>query len=179
MIYGFAKQSGGHLKIYSEVGHGTTVRLYLPRTAAEERQQDDDPVAEVETAAHEAMILVVEDDREVRSVAANQLMALGYRVVEAEDGKAALELLRQDQPIDLLFTDVVMPGGMTGPDLARDARGVRPTLKVLFTSGYAEAALRKNTAGVGEHGSLLNKPYRKEDLARKVREVLHCEAPVS
>ena len=179
MIYGFAKQSGGHVKIYSEVGHGTTVRLYLPRADAEHKQQDDDPAAEVEGAAHEATILVVEDDAEVRRVAVNQLMALGYRVIEAEDGKAALELLRQDPPIDLLFTDVVMPGGMSGPDLAREARKVRAALKVLLTSGYAEAALLGNAAGIGELGSLLSKPYRKNDLARKVREVLRPKDPVS
>jgi two-component system cell cycle sensor histidine kinase/response regulator CckA len=171
MVYGFAKQSGGHIKIYSEVGRGTTVRLYLPRGAADQKSLTADPPENVGDVAAGATILVVEDDADVRSVAINQLMALGYRVMEAKDGKVALALLGQDQSVDLLFTDVVMPGGMSGPDLAREARTIRPALKILFTSGYAEAAVGRG-GQISEYGRLLAKPYLIGDLARKVREAL-------
>jgi PAS domain S-box-containing protein len=171
MVYGFAKQSGGHVKISSEVGHGTTVRLYLPQAGSDATSSSADPVEAVDDRPCGATVLVVEDDADVRNVAVSQLTALGYRVVEAADGKAALKLLGEGRSVDLLFTDVMMPGGMSGPDLAREARMHRPALKVLFTSGYAEAALG-NGARVGEIGGLISKPYRKEDLGRKVREAL-------
>jgi PAS domain S-box-containing protein len=171
MVYGFAKQSQGHVKIYSEVGHGTTVRLYLPRAKAEAIPLAEETAIESEGATNEATILVVEDNADVRSVAARQLTELGYRVIEAGDAASALEVLRRDQTIDLLFTDVVMPGGMTGADLAREAANLRPALKVLFTSGFAEASIH-NGARSAEIRSLLSKPYRKQDLAGRVREVL-------
>jgi CheY-like chemotaxis protein len=171
MVYGFAKQSQGHVKIYSEVGHGTTVRLYLPRAKAEAIPLAEETAIESEGATNEATILVVEDNADVRSVAARQLTELGYRVIEAGNAASALEVLRRDQTIDLLFTDVVMPGGMTGADLAREAANLRPALKVLFTSGFAEASIH-NGARSAEIRSLLSKPYRKQDLAGRVREVL-------
>lgn len=171
MVYGFAKQSGGHVTIYSEVGHGTTVRLYLPRGTLDMKSSTVRPLVKAEKGVPDATILVVEDDVDVRKVVVNQLVVLGYRVAEARDGKAALELLRQEKSIDLLFTDMVMPGGMTGRDLAREARTILPTLKVLFTSGYAEAALARG-GHAGEQGKLLSKPYPMADLARKVREAL-------
>jgi PAS domain S-box-containing protein len=170
MVYGFAKQSGGHVKIYSELGHGTTVRLYLPRADTGQQSADCRPAESVAAIAPDARILVVEDDPEVRRVAVSHLLALGYRVIEAENGSAALAHLAHDADIDLLFTDVVMPGGLSGPALAMEARRLRPGLKVLFTSGYAETALENNSAA-GIVSALLSKPYRKEDLVRKLGEV--------
>jgi two-component system, cell cycle sensor histidine kinase and response regulator CckA len=167
MVYGFAKQSGGHVKIYSEAGHGTTVRLYLPR-AGDGQRADPRPAKPREVLTGDSRILVVEDSAEVRRVAVNHLLAFGYSVVEASNAAEALERLVADQSIDLLFTDVIMPGGLSGPDLARKARRLRPNIKVLFTSGYAETAV----GGTVLTGSLLSKPYRKEELARKLREVL-------
>lgn len=173
MIYGFAKQSHGHVKIYSEPGHGTTVRLYLPRAGEAE-------VAAI--GAHETAparpttpttVLVVDDSAPVRRVAAQLIADLGYQVVEAGSGAEALEILRQDRPIDLLFTDVVMPGGMTGGDLAHHARQLRPDLKVLFTSGFTHASIGNSQRPVQIEGHpLITKPYRKEDLARRLAEAM-------
>src|SRR3546814_5067484 len=134
MIYGFAKRSGGHVRIYSEIGHGTTVRLHLPADRREAVAAVEEKSAEDDGAVGGASILVVEDNAEVRRVVARQLAELGYEVTEAEDGVTALAMLQREQPIDLLFTDVVMPGGMTGVDLAREARKLRPTLQVLLRS---------------------------------------------
>jgi CheY-like chemotaxis protein len=170
MIYGFAKQSAGHLKIYSELGHGTTVRLYLPRAKTRE-----DAVA-VAAAANESQrgtetILVVEDDPGVRQLAVAQLRGLGYQVIEAPDGPTAVALLEGDAKVALLFTDVVMPGGMTGQQLAQEACRLRPHLKVLFTSGYTpDSIIHQGKLEPGVH--LLPKPYRRDGLARKVREIL-------
>ena len=176
MVYGFAKQSHGHVKIYSEPGHGTAVRLYLPRSTdaavllpAAERAPDSD------MSLASATILVVEDNPDVRAVAVRQLTELGYRVVEAPSGGAALEILKEDgHHIDLLFTDVVMPGGMTGDILASEARSARPGLKVLFTSGFPQATAIHNGGQAMEivQGSMLSKPYRKFELAQRVRETL-------
>jgi signal transduction histidine kinase/ActR/RegA family two-component response regulator len=175
MVYGFVKQSGGHAKIYSELGHGTTVKLYLPRAetgrneTAAERASD-----EVPARGNEA-ILVVDDNADVRRTVVKMLHDLGYRIHEAERAGDALEVLRRGEPVDLLFTDIVMPGGMSGYELAREARALRPALKVVFTSGYAEAATRNGHAlEPGER--LLGKPYRKSELARKLREAL--DAPL-
>ncbi len=164
MVYGFAKQSGGHVRIKSTVGEGTTVRLYLPRAVA--------GAAVAETAAPDAAfagggktILVVEDNAEVRKVVVRKLKEIGYAVVEAEDAVAALDLLAGGARIDLLFSDVILPGKLTGFDLAQAASRARPQLRVLFTSGYAEDAPRDGI-------DLLTKPYLRDDLARKIREVL-------
>jgi CheY-like chemotaxis protein len=174
MVYGFAKQSGGHVKIYCEVGHGTTVRLYLPRAGADRQHSDVRPPERAEELVGDAKVLVVEDSAEVRRVAVNYLLAFGYRVIEAGSGPEALEQLAADATISLLFTDVIMPGGMSGPELAQRALELRPDLKVLFTSGYAETAIEGGPS-VGLVGNLLSKPYRKEDLARKLREVLEVK----
>jgi PAS domain S-box-containing protein len=171
MVYGFAKQSGGHVNIYSEVGHGTTVRLYLPRAAAGLDVEAAEDMPDLGGNAQDALILVVEDDPDVRSVAVLQLDSLGYRVLEAENGETALELLGQNPSIDLLFTDVVLRGGMSGIDLAQEARKIRPSLKVLFVSGYAEGAMADDSR-VGRADPTLSKPYRMRDLDRKVQEVL-------
>lgn len=167
MVYGFVKQSGGHLKIYSEFGHGTSVKIYLPKGAT----QSDAPAPAIETEAVPGgveSVLVVEDDPLVRSYVSEQLRDLGYRVTEAADGRIALEALRRGVGFDLLFTDVVMPGGMNGRQLADQARLLSPRVKVLFTSGYTENAIvHHGKLDAGVH--LLNKPYRKAELARAVR----------
>jgi PAS domain S-box-containing protein len=170
MVYGFVKQSGGHVKVYSEVGQGTTVRMYLPRVAAA-----DLPAAPPGQAAVGApgggVILLVEDDDLVRTYAARELRDLGYTVIAASNGPSALEIVREREDIDLLFTDVVMPGGMSGRQLAEAALSLRPRMRVLYTSGYTENAIVHHgrlDAGV----RLLSKPYRKAELARSVREAL-------
>ena len=170
MVYGFVKQSGGHVAIYSEPGHGTTVKLYLPRAlgprAAVERVPE-----EAEARGGAETVLVVEDDEPVRMLAGLELGAMGYRVLEAATGAEALVVLRTGEHIDLLFTDIVMPGGMTGRELADEAGRMRPGLRVLFTSGYTENAIVHHgrlDAGV----QLLPKPYRRADLARAVRHAL-------
>jgi signal transduction histidine kinase/CheY-like chemotaxis protein len=172
MVYGFAKQSRGHVKIYSEVGHGTTVRLYLPR-AAGSAEIEIESLEELRAPPESATILVVEDNDGVRRIAVNQLGRLGYRVIEAVNGDNAVPILQSDQTIDLLFTDVIMPGAMTGDVLAREARELRPGLKVLFASGFAEASIRGGATPRDIDGHrLLSKPYRMQDLARRIRETL-------
>jgi len=171
MVYGFAKQSGGHLKIYSEVGHGTTVRLYLPRTTAERREEKPPARIEQEGAAPSEVVLVVEDNDAVRATAVLMLKTLKYQVLEAADGQAALDILKRGDTVDLLFTDVVMPGELTGARLSAKARELRPGIKVLFTSGFTEAAIQGGRQ-LASDDQLLSKPYRRDELARKVREVL-------
>jgi PAS domain S-box-containing protein len=169
MIYGFAKQSGGHAKIYSEVGHGTTVRLYLPRLATEPKSETAAIIPPRKGGGE--TILVVEDNPDVRRLVLRQLHDLGYQVIEAANGPEALKILDGGAAIDLLFTDVVMPGGMTGRQLAEAAKARRPGLKTLFTSGYTEdSILRLGKLDLGVR--LLSKPYRKHELATRVREAL-------
>lgn len=169
MAYGFAKQSSGHIRIYSEVGSGTTVRLYLPRTHAEEILQAPLPPGPV-TGGTET-ILVVEDDLEVQAAAVNLLSGLGYRVLRASDAQSAWNILQSGASVDLLFTDVVMPGTLRSPELVKRAKALLPGLAVLYTSGYTQNAIvhgGRLDAGV----ELLSKPYRREDLARRVRQLL-------
>ena len=171
MVYGFAKQSRGHMKIYSEVGHGTTVRLYLPR-ALQETTPAAPPAAErTDPAKIDAVILIVEDNIDVRKIVCKLLQDFGCSVLEANSGAAALEILQSDRKIDLMFSDVVMPGGMSGTELVQTARRLRPGIKTLLTTGFAEASLR-NQAQFADAGEILSKPYRRQDLARKLREVL-------
>jgi PAS domain S-box-containing protein len=171
MVYGFVKQSGGHVKAYSEVGQGTTVKIYLPRVETDSRTADAQAAPPVALPTGSEAVLVVEDDVAVRAQAEQQLRALGYRVTSAADGPGALAALAREPGIALLFTDVIMPGGLNGPQLAAEAAKVRPGLKVLFTSGYAEdAILHHGRLEPGMH--LLNKPYRRQDLAAKIRQVL-------
>jgi CheY-like chemotaxis protein len=158
------------LKIYSEVGHGTTVKLYLPRAPAVPPGAPAPEVPQKHAPGTET-ILVVEDEDAVRKLVVRHLRSLGYRVIEAAEGATAAELLRGDEKIDLLFTDVVLPGGMTGRQLAEEARALRPDLQVLFTSGYTQNSIaHQGKLDFGVH--LLSKPYRREDLRRKIREVL-------
>jgi CheY-like chemotaxis protein len=171
-VYGFVKQSGGHVKIYSEVGEGTTVKIYLPRLIA-----DADALSE-ETAEivapdgdSDETILVVEDDDDVRTYSVDILRELGYRVLDAHDGASALRLLERQARVDLLFTDVVLPGGMTGAQMAEQARRLRPTLKVLFTTGYARNAII-HQGRLDKGVRLITKPFSSTDLGAKVRDVL-------
>ncbi len=169
MVYGFARQSGGHVKIYSEVGLGTTVKMYLPRSI--ESEDAVEPVELREPTGGSETILVAEDDEGVRETVVELLTELGYRVLKAPDAASALAIVSSGIPIDLLFTDVVMPGPLRSPDLARKAREAIPNLAVLFTSGYTENAIvhgGRLDAGV----ELLGKPYTRAALAAKVRHVL-------
>ena len=137
MVYGFVKQSGGHIKIHSEVGQGTTVRLYLPRS-----MQAEDSLANADrmpVTGGTEMVLVAEDDESVRETVVAMLNELGYRVLKAKDAQAALTIIESGMPIDLLFSDVIMPGPLKSTELARKARERMPNLAVLFTSGYAPA----------------------------------------
>jgi signal transduction histidine kinase len=171
-VYGFARSAGGNVEIDSAPGDGTTVRLFFPASAdaaVEERQADATPVP-LRSAATGETVLLVEDDEQVLGMAVDSLEELHYRVVVARNGREALAHLRRAERIDVMFSDVVMPGGMNGAQLAAEARQLRPGLKILLTSGY-----------VGEHGAgqvigqelqVLNKPYRRDELAQKLRVVL-------
>jgi len=175
MIYGFAKQSHGHLKIYSEVGHGTTVRLYLPRQLGEAVSAPEASVVPAQDVRSGETILVVEDDADVRAFVVAQLRELGYRVIESVDGPQAKQILASDTPIDLLFTDVVMPGGLTGRQIADAAKKQRPQLKMLFTSGYTENSIvHQGKLDPGVH--FLSKPYKRRELAAAVRTALDDQA---
>jgi CheY-like chemotaxis protein len=175
-VYGFVKQSGGHVKIYSEVGQGTTVRIYLPRYTAEgSREQEMAPEESAPNGDSEETVLVVEDDDDVRTYSVDVLRELGYRVVEAHDGPSALRLLQRQHRVDLLFTDVVLPGGMTGAQVAEQARTLRPKLKVLFTTGYARNAIFHH-GRLDKGVRLITKPFASGELAAKVRDVLDGEA---
>ncbi len=169
MVYGFAKQSAGHVKIYSELGHGTTIKMYLPpgRGAAASLEGVSPQVIE---GGHET-ILVVEDDKLVRDYVLTQLHSLGYLTLEAANAAEALAIVASGKQFDLLFTDVIMPGAMNGRQLADELRRTRPALKVLYTSGYTENAIIHH--GRLDSGVLLlAKPYRKSDLARSIRNAL-------
>ena len=174
MVYGFVKQSGGHVTIYSEQGVGTTVKVYLPRSdplsegaAGITRRIDqiESPEARGET------ILVVEDDTDVRTLAVALLRDLGYEILEAADAESALRILGTSSRINLLFTDVILPGGINGPELAAEVRRRRPEIGVLYASGYTENAII-HQGRFDESLELLKKPYKKSHLARKIRAVL-------
>jgi len=172
MVYGFVKQSGGHVKIYSEVGHGTTIKLYLPRSHGAEDvldQNDHHPV----TGGTET-VLVVEDDDAVRETVVNMLAELGYRVLQAPNAQSALSIIESGAEIDLLFTDVIMPGPLKSAELARSATRLLPRLAVLFTSGYTENSI-VHGGRLDEGVHLLSKPYTREALARKLRHVLAAD----
>jgi CheY-like chemotaxis protein len=170
MIYGFVKQSQGHVKIYSEPGQGTTVKVYLPRAPMAPGARRPLVAAEAWQGAQQK-ILVVEDDAAVRELAVAILQNLNYRPLSAADGRSALEILEREPDIALLFTDVVLAGGMGGIDLAREAQRRRPGIKVLYTSGYTENAIIHH-GRLDDGVELLEKPFRIDSLARKVRSVL-------
>jgi DNA-binding NtrC family response regulator len=175
MVYGFIKQFGGHIIVYSEIGYGTSIAVYLQRLQSE---ATDAPEAEVETieivpeALQAHRILVVEDNDAVRGVAVAMLEEMSCRVIEAPDGLSAMEALKaKNGKFDFMFTDIVMPGSMHGPALAKKARAVLPHLPVLCTSGYAEAAVLRE-GDTGDSFELVSKPYRLEELEEKVRNTL-------
>ena len=168
-VYGFIRQSDGHITLDTKPGVGTTFRLYLPRCDRVQPSCDDRDVAAKPLPTGNETVLVVEDNPEVRELAVTAINDLGYRVLTAADGPSAMKIIRRKGQIDLLFSDVVMPGGMNGFDLIGKARGVRSGLKALVTSGYAN---------VHRPGSdrpdvpLLLKPYRRVDLAKSIRSAL-------
>ena len=187
MVYGFIKQSGGHITIYSEVGHGTSVKMYLPRKFAP--SETSLPATSAVTPSIEVMaqpnaeseeissnprrlpkILVVEDQEAVRAVACGFLSDFGYDIVEAEDGFQALAKLQEDPEIDLMFSDIVMPGGMNGFDLAQAASGMRPELKIVHTSGYPKGAMVHQDEPRFKQGFIIMKPYRREELQKMIRD---------
>jgi CheY-like chemotaxis protein len=177
MVYGFIKQSGGHINIYSEVGVGTTIRLYLPRadaTAAAAARERGAPPPLARGSGE--TVLVVEDNPALRRVVIRQLDEIGYRVLEAQDAREALESMRRE-PVAVLFTDIVLPGGTSGYELARAAMARRSDIKIVLTSGFPESRV----AGNNNHSNLRNvrlliKPYRREEIAQSIREVLRGEA---
>jgi nitrogen-specific signal transduction histidine kinase/CheY-like chemotaxis protein len=171
-VYGFVKQSGGHVVLGSEPGEGTAVRLYLPRLSADADAEETAPARRSVPAAEDnEAILAVEDDEQVLEHTAQLLRELGYRVIEARDGSAALAALERERDVALLFTDVVLSGGLNGRQLADEALRRRPRLKVLFTTGYARDAISPD--GTLEPGlQLIAKPFSYSGLAAKIRDVL-------
>jgi CheY-like chemotaxis protein len=176
-VYGFVKQSGGHVKIYSEVGQGTTIKIYLPRLlAAKDSVLAQDSVSDSVRSDGTETILIVEDDDGVRANTTEILNELGYRTLEADSGKRALQILQLHPEIQLLFTDVGLPGGMNGRQLADQARTVRG-VKILFTTGYARNAIvHDGRLDPGVH--LITKPFTYTALASKLRDVLDTKSSV-
>jgi CheY-like chemotaxis protein len=184
MIYGFVKQSGGHVKIYSEVGIGTTVKMYLPRlrsTSFEEPVEAAEPVQEVEVQAEavqpqsrRAQVLVVDDNPSVREVAAAMIEDMGFDTITATNGIEGLKTIEERPGIDLMLSDVIMAGGMHGPELAAKAMKLRPDLKVLFMSGYAPGSVRQ-MQDLPVEVELVNKPFSRSELTEKVRRALALE----
>jgi CheY-like chemotaxis protein len=170
MVHGFVKQSGGHVKIYSEIGQGTTVRLYLPRSRMREEVPADAGAAAAVIGGTE-VILIVEDDEDVRATTADMLSDLGYKVVKARNGDDAMAVIDDGASIDLLFTDVVMPGALGAAELARKVQLRLPDVPVLFTSGYTDNAI-VHGGRLDDAVELLSKPYTRDELARKLRKVL-------
>jgi CheY-like chemotaxis protein len=169
-VYGFVRQSAGHVKIYSEIGQGTTVKIYLRRSAEEDdRRYDEVPSPDIARAIGTEKILIVEDDDALRAYSVEILSELGYEVVEAKTGAVALEVLGRSE-IDLLFTDVVLPGGMNGRQLADEAIRRRPGLKVLFTTGYTRNAIVHGQLDAGVQ--MIGKPFSFRELGAMVRELL-------
>jgi PAS domain S-box-containing protein len=169
MVYGFVRQSDGYFDLRSDVGGGTSVDLYLPR-AKRAVEPEPEPKRHGLARGNGETILLCEDDPDVRRFSADSLIELGYKVIEAADADSALDLLRDVAPIDLLFTDVVLPGGKTGAELAREAREVQPGLKVLFTTGYARSAL--DETAIDAATELLPKPFSIDELSIRLRQML-------
>ena len=170
MVFGFVKQSGGHIKIYSEEGHGTSVKIYLPRSTGVQ-ETEFEALQNAPIAGGDERILIVEDDALVRQYVVTQVKSLGYAALEAANAAEAIAIVDSDEEIDLLFTDIIMPGNMNGRQLADEAARRRPGLKTLFTSGYTENAIVHH--GRLDSGVLLLvKPYRKSELARMLRTAL-------
>ena len=174
MIYGFVRQSSGHVAIDSEVGKGTTFKIYLPRMIGADQRPADLATQEAMPLSRGESILVVEDDVQVRNLVATQLANLGYQVIEADQAADALERLDEIPDIDLMLIDIVLPGAMSGQDLAAEARRLRPTLNVLYMSGYAGDAMNRDDRP-DDKTEMLQKPFSREDLAREIRAALDTE----
>lgn len=169
MVYGFVKQSGGHIRIYSELEHGTTFKIYLPRVHLPEALVED--VRRAPALGGSETVLVVEDDLLLQATVVEMLAGFGYRTLKAKDGETALTVLKSGVHVDLLFTDVVMPGPVRSPDLARQAKEMLPDIEILFTSGYTQNAI-VHGGRLDPGVELISKPYRRDDLARKIGHVL-------
>jgi PAS domain S-box-containing protein len=174
-VYGFVKQSRGHVKIYSEVGEGTTIKIYLPRFHSDVPETEEDEVRVPARGRQSEVILVVEDDEDVRNYSSETLRELGYRVLEASHARAALKMLEANPDVVLLFTDVGLPGGMNGRQLAQEARNRRPNLKVLFTTAYARNAI-VHEGRLDPGVALLPKPFTRAALGEKLRDILDARA---
>jgi CheY-like chemotaxis protein len=170
MVYGFVKQSGGHITVTSEEGQGSTVHLYLPKSEAVANQPDERPVTKDPVARGE-IVLLVEDDEDVRQFIATGLSRLGYEVLEAGNGETALAVLHGAPRVDLLLCDVVLPGDRNGPEIVEEAQNYRPGLKSLFISGYAAREM-SHQIHLPEGAELLIKPFHLRDLANTVRALL-------
>ena len=173
MVYGFAKQSNGQVRLYSELGAGTTVRIYLPRRQGDEVNEEETPPTLAGAARAEVgeTVLVVDDEPSVRMLVTEVLEELGYAAIEAADSASGLKVLQSDVRIDLLITDVGLPGGMNGRQMTDAARQKRPKLKVLFITGYAEnAAISNGHLEPGMH--LLTKPFAMEKLASRIKAII-------
>ncbi len=171
MVYGFAKQSGGYATIYSELGHGTTVNIYLPRAGVNAGQTVAAPASLTVNAGGGETILVVEDEERVLRLAVTRLEELGYRVLEASNGVMALQILDSGTSIDLVFTDLIMPCGVSGLELARRAHAINPAVKVLLTTGYSQELINAEDARE-DHFRVLRKPYRLAELAKAIRDAI-------
>ncbi|GBU19595.1 MULTISPECIES: histidine kinase famiy protein [Methylobacterium] len=175
MVYGFAKQSGGAVDIVSKVGEGTTVRLFFPAIAGSVDPVETGPLPERAEGGDET-VLVVDDRQDVAELARSILRDHGYRTLTAGNAREALDILDGSEPVDLLFSDLIMPGGMNGLMLAREARKRQPGLRILLTTGYAGDSLERTDMGAPEF-EILKKPYRRADLSRRVRDILDAPAP--
>lgn len=176
MVYGFSKQSGGHISIYSEEGHGTTVQLYLPRSLKNKISKTKNKTVQPKLLRGSESILIVEDDESLREIPVSFLKEYGYDVIEAANGEEAINHLNDGHNFDLLFTDIVLPGNMNGVDIATKAEQFQPGIKVLFATGYAENAVIQN--GKLERGvNLINKPYSRSSLLELIRGILDGNTP--
>jgi len=171
-VFGFVTESGGHVRIDSKIGRGTTVRLYLPTCTEYHFLNESQPAASIPQPSGGGTVLVVDDDESVLETAKETVADLGYHVLSAHNGREALEILKGSDNVDLLFSDIVMPGGIDGIQLAEEARRLQPSLKVLLTSGYTTASLR-DKHGLSAEFPILGKPYRREQLAANLHHMLH------
>jgi CheY-like chemotaxis protein len=170
MVYGFARQSGGTVRLYSEQGHGTTVTLYLPLAGESAPAAPEPPAAQVSSHAG-GTVLVVDDEPELLEIAHEYLVAMGYSVFGADNAASALKTIAEDREIDLMITDIIMPGGMNGVELAEKARLLSPRLKVIYSSGFpADALVERNRTRVDD--PMLRKPYQRTEFAAMVRRTL-------
>lgn len=176
MVYGFVKQSGGHVSVYSEEGEGTTIKIYLPRATVQDEQDAIKPIQVGDLSGQGQRVLVVEDEQLVRDLTRDLLLDLGYKVATAEAGPAALKIIEQSEAFDMLLTDAVLPGGMNGRELADAVKKRWPGMRVLYMSGYTENAIIHH-GRLDRDAVLLQKPFRKKDLALKMREALMQEIP--